>query len=79
MMQFLMYDALTANNIIVLWCWMDHLVNGRVFSKTDKSFEAENTKRMKVFSFPMMWLIETKLKVICVSPNNELLQTILDL
>ena len=34
-MQFLMYDALTANDIIVLWCWMDHLVNGRVFSKTD--------------------------------------------
>ena len=26
----------------------------------DKSFEAENTKRMQVFSHPLMWLIETK-------------------
>ena len=26
----------------------------------DKSFEAENTKRMKVFSFPLIWLVETK-------------------
>ena len=23
----------------------------------DRSFEAENTKRMKVFSFALMWLI----------------------
>ena len=29
----------------------------------DKSFEAENTKRLKVFSLPLMWLIETKWKV----------------
>ena len=26
----------------------------------DKSFEAENTKTMKVFSLPLIWLIETK-------------------
>ena len=26
----------------------------------DKSFQAENTKRMNVFSLPLMWLIETK-------------------
>ena len=33
MMQDLMYDALTANDTIVLWCLMDHLDNEQVFSR----------------------------------------------
>ena len=45
--------------------WIIEIMGGSSVGKltADKTFEAENTKRMKVFSLPLMWLIETKWKV----------------
>ena len=42
--------------------WTILIMGGSSVGKltADKSAEAENTKRMKIFSFPLMWLIETK-------------------